>query len=387
MWYFVSPEIVFGEDALDALDELEGRRALVVTDTTIVQLGLLDSVRAHLDKAGIAVHVFDEVEPDPGVQTVRRGLAMAQEVQPDWVIGLGGGSSIDAAKAIWVLYECPDLHPAEINPIVSLGLRKKARLAAIPTTSGTGSEATFGIVLTDEEEQRKMGLANRECVPDLAIVDPAMAAGMPPQLTADTGLDALVHAVEGYTCAWHTDLADGMCFNAARLVFQYLPRAVADGSDMEARERMHNAAVCAGLGFSNSLTSMAHSMGHALGGAFHVPHGRAVAVFLPYTIEFVAREAPERFADLAALLGCSDAEGEEAARALARAVRELCGEIGNPSSVKEIGIEHEAYEAQVDKLVDDAFNDTSMMAVARAPSFEELNRLFHYAYDGRPVDF
>jgi alcohol dehydrogenase class IV len=387
MWYFVSPEIVFGEGALDALDELEGRRALIVTDATLVGLGLVDKVRVHLDKAGIEVHVFDAVEPNPSVRTVRQGAQVAQEVEPDWVIGLGGGSPMDAAKAIWVLYERPDLHPAEINPIVSLGLRQKARLIAIPTTSGTGSEATFGIVLTDTEEQRKMGLGSRESIPDMAIVDPVMAMGMPPRLTADTGLDALVHAVEGYTSSWHTDLADGMCFNAARLIFEYLPRAVADGSDSEARERMHNAAACAGLGFSNSLTSMAHSMGHALGAVFHVPHGRAVAIFLPYTIEFCAREAPERFADLAGLLGCSQAGGEEAARMLAGSIRDLCREVGNPTSVAGAGVEREAYEAQLDKLVDDAFNDTSMMAVARAPSYDELHQLFLYAYEGQPVDF
>jgi alcohol dehydrogenase class IV len=387
MWYFVSPQIVFGEGALDALDELEGERALIVTDATLVGLGLVEKVKAHLDRAGIEAHTFDAVEPNPSVPTILQGAQVAQEVEPDWIVGLGGGSPMDAAKAIWVLYERPDLHPAEINPIVELGLRQKARLVAIPTTSGTGSEATWGIVLTDTEEQRKMGLGNREAVPDIAILDPAMAAGMPPQLTADTGLDALVHAVEGYTCAWHTDLADGICFNAARLIFKYLPRAVADGSDMEARERMHNAAACAGLGFSNSLTSMAHSMGHALGAVFHVPHGRAVAIFLPYTVDFAAREAPERFADLAALLGCSQAGGEQAARALAGSVRDLCREIGNPTSVAEAGIERAAYEAQLDKLVDDAFNDTSMMSVARAPSYEELRQLFLYAYDGQTVDF
>jgi alcohol dehydrogenase class IV len=395
MWYFVSPEVVFGEGALDALDELEGQRALIVTDTTLVQLGLVDKVRAHLDNAGIEVHVFDAVEPDPSVQTVRQGVEVAREYKPDWIIGLGGGSPMDAAKAIWVLYERPDLEPGEINPFINLGLRQKARLVAIPTTSGTGSEVTFGIVLTDTEEQRKMGLANRESVPDIAIVDPAMAVGMPPQLTADTGLDALAHAIEGYTCTWHTDLADGMCFNAARLIFKYLPRAVAaahsagsgQGSDMEARERVHNAATIAGLGFSNSLTSMAHSMGHTLGAVFHVPHGRAVGIFLPYTIEFAAREAPERFADLAALLGCSQAGGEEAARALAGCIRDLCREVGNPTSVARTSIERGAYEAQLDKLVDDAFNDTSMISAVRAPSYDELRQLFLYAYEGWRIDF
>ncbi|MCX7682832.1 MAG: iron-containing alcohol dehydrogenase [Anaerolineae bacterium] len=387
MWYFVSPQIVFGEGAICALDELQGCRALIVTDRTLVELGLVGQVKDRLERAGFEVRIFDSVEPDPDVQTVLKGAEVARAFEPDWIVAVGGGSPIDAAKAIWVLYERPELHPAEINPITPLGLRCKARMVAIPTTSGTGSEATMGIVLTDREERRKMGLGNREAVPDIAIVDPCMAAGMSPQLTADTGLDALAHAIEGYTCAWHTDFADGLCFNAARLIFRYLPAAVANGADLEARERMHNAATCAGLGFSNALTSIAHSMGHALGAVFHLPHGRAVGICLPYTIEFAAHQAPERFAELAALLGFSQAGGEEGARALAGAVRELCRRIGNPTSIAETGLSRADYEAHLDKLVDDAFNDTSMMSAVRSPSYEEFRQLFLYAYEGKPVDF
>ena len=387
MWYFVSPQIVFGEGALDALDELEGRRALIVTDATLVQLGIVEKVLVHLKNARLEVRVFDEVEPDPSVATVLRGAEVARAFEPDWIIGLGGGSPMDAAKAIWILYERPDLHPAEINPFVRLGLRQKARLITIPTTSGTGAEITWAIVLTDTEEQRKMGLGNRENVADMAIVDPALTVGMPPRLTADTGMDALTHAVEGYTCTWHNDISDGLCIQAARLVFQYLPRAVADGSDMEARERMHNAAAIAGLGFGNAMASMAHAMGHTLGATFHIPHGRAVGIYLPYTIEFCAREAPERFAELAALTGCSQAGGEEGARALARRIRDLARQIGSPLSVAEAGVEREAHEAQLDKMVDDAFNDTQMVTAVRAPSYDELRQLFQYAYEGREVDF
>ncbi|MBN1815008.1 MAG: iron-containing alcohol dehydrogenase [Anaerolineae bacterium] len=387
MWYFVSPQIVFGVGALDAIDELKGRRALVVTDSTLVELGLVDRIKAHLDRAGIEMHVFDGVEPDPSVQMVRRGAEVALDMKPDWIIGLGGGSPMDAAKAIWVLYERPDIEPAAINPFDDLGLRQKAHLVTIPTTSGTGAEVTWAIVLTDTEEQRKMGLGNRENVADIAIVDPGLAAGMPPQLTADTGLDALTHAVEGYTCAWHTDLSDGLCVKAARLVFENLPRAVADGSDMEARERMHNAATCAGLGFGNAMAAIAHSMGHVLGAVFHVPHGRAVGLCLPYTIEFAARMAPGRFAEMAAVLGISQAGGEAGARALAARIRTLSREIGNPTCLSEMGIARQAYEAQLEKLVDDAFNDTQVVAAARMPSFEEMEQLFVCAYDGIPADF
>ena len=387
MWNFISPRIVFGEGALDALDELVGNRALIVTDKTMVKMGLVDKVKAHLIKAGIDVRVFDEVEPDPSVQTARRGAQVAEKVKPDWIVALGGGSPIDAAKAIWVLYERPDIEPAAIAPVGELGLRKKARLITIPTTSGTGAEVTWAIVLTDTEEKRKMGLGHPENIADIAIVDPEMAIGMPPRLTADTGLDALVHAVEGYTCTWHTDLTDGLCLYAARLVFQYLPRAVADGQDMEAREKMHNAATCAGLGFGNAMASMAHAMGHALGGAFQVPHGRAVALFLPCTIEFCASQAPERFAELAAFVGCSDEGGVKATHAFSYYIRDLCRKVGNPTSVAEVDIERKAYEKQLDKLVNDALNDTQMVTAVRTPSVEEMRKLFLYAYDGEPVDF
>lgn len=387
MWYFVSPQIVFGEGALDELDRLEGRKAFIVTDARLSRTSLLTMIRGHLDKAGLKMDVFDGVEPEPSVQTVKLGAELARKSEPDWIIGLGGGSAMDAAKAIWVLYERPDLEPADINPLIHIGLRKKARLVTIPTTSGTGAEVTWAIVLTDSEQKRKMGLGNRENVADMAIVDPEMAKGMPPQLTADTGMDALTHAIEGYTSSWHTDLTDGLCLKAARQVFAYLPLAVANGSDMEARERMHNAATCAGLGFGNSMASVAHAMGHALGAVFHIPHGRAVALFLPYTIEFAARETPERFAEVAVALGFSSETNEKAARSMAQHVRSLSQRIGNPICITEAHVERQDYETQLDKLVDDAFNDTQMVTAPRSPTYEELRQIFLYAYECRSVDF
>jgi alcohol dehydrogenase class IV len=387
MWYFVSPKIVFGEGALNALSELEGRRALIVTDQNMVRFGIVERVQAHLKRAGLASTVFDSVEPDPDVDAVRQGALRAAEFEPDWIIGLGGGSSIDAAKAVWILYERPDLEPAAINPFVTLGLRRKARMVAIPTTSGTGSEATWATVLTDPREGRKMAVGTRECLPDIAIVDPALAAGMPPQLTADSGLDALTHAVEGYTCTWHTDITDGLCVHAARLIIEYLPRAYRDGADEEARERLHNAATCAGLGFGNAMAAIAHAMGHATGAVFHVPHGRAVSVFLPYTIEFAARELPERYAEMARLVGCSDETGLAGALSLARRIRELCRAIDSPHSLSDAGIDRTEFGGNLDKLVDDAANDTSIVAAPRVPTYDELERLFLYAYEGRSVDF
>ena len=387
MWYFDSPQVAFGEGSLEALAELTGKRALVVTDKTLVALGLVDRVTTCLAKAGIEAHIFDAIAPDPSIQMVLQGAEVARETRPDWIAGVGGGSPMDAAKAIWVLYERPDLAPAEINPFITLGLRQKARLVTVPTTSGTGAEVTWAIVLTDTRDQRKMGLGNRENAADLAVVDPEMAAGMPPSLTADTGLDALTHAVEGYTCTWHTDLTDGLCVKAARLIFEHLPRAVADGSDMEARERMHNAATCAGLGFGNAMASVAHAMGHVLGATFHIPHGRAVALCLPYTLEYAARQVPDRLSNLAALVGCADEDAETAARNLSDRIRGLAQQVGNPTSIAQLDVARETFEASLEKLVDDALNDTQMLTACRSPSYDELRRLFTYAYDGRQVDF
>ena len=387
MWYFVSPQIVFGEGALEELEKLDGHKAFVVTDAFLSKTDLLPLVGGRLAKAGLKMDVFDGVEPDPSVQTVKTGAELVRKSNPDWIVGMGGGSAMDVAKAIWVLYERPDLEPADINPFIHLGLRKKARLVTIPTTSGTGAEVTWIMVLTDTEQKRKMGLGNRENVADIAIVDPEMAKGMPPKLTADTGMDALTHAVEGYTCNWHSDLTDGLCIKAARQVFEFLPRAVADGSDMEARERMHNAATCAGLGFGNSMASLAHAMGHALGAVFHLPHGRAVALFLPYAIEFAAMTTPERYAELATSLGFSNGTAAKAAFSMAQQVRTLGQKIGNPTSVSETGVRRQDYEIQIDKLMDDAFNDTQMVTAPRAPTYEELRRIYLYAYDGRSIDF
>lgn len=394
MWNFVSPNIVFGEDALRSLEELTGKRALLVTDNNLVQIGLAEQVSSYLIKAGFEIQIFDKVEPDPTTQTAIKGAVAASEFKPDWIVGLGGGSPIDAAKAIWVLYERPDLQPAEINPFITLGLREKSRLITIPTTSGTGAEVTWGIVLTDAENQRKMGLGNRENVADIAVVDPAMAAGMPPHLTADTGMDALTHAIEGFICTWHTDITNGLCLNAARGILQYLPQAYeasqSENPDQDhykkARGKMHNAATSAGLGFGNAMASMAHAMGHTLGSIFHLPHGRAVGLFLPYTIEFTAQHAPQRIEELAAALGIQTPKGK-AGQALVSRIREDSQVIGLPGKIADAGIDEGEFNSQLDKLVDDAFNDTQMITAARTPSFQELEQLFKYAYHGQPVDF
>jgi alcohol dehydrogenase class IV len=388
MWYFVAPQVVFGRDALSYLAELKGKLALIVTDKNIVSLGLVDKVKEQLSQAGMQAAVFDEVEPDPSLQTVQKGLAMMNRHGPDLVVAVGGGSVMDAAKAMRVQYERPDIRPEEINPFISdLGLGAKCKLVCVATTSGTGAEATFAIVLTDTADQRKLSLINREVVPDIAIVDPEMARAMPPQITADTGMDVLTHAVEGYTCGWKNDFTDGLCIKAIQLTFQYLSRAVKDGNDMEAREKMHNAACIAGIGFINALSSMAHAAGHSLGALFHIPHGRAVGLFLPYTIEFIGEAREELWAEIAYAIKLQVPERGGAAAVLAQAIRGLAHEINQPLSIKETGIPLDSFNEAMGKLVDNVMADGSLIVCARIPSIAETERFFGYVYEGKNIDF
>jgi alcohol dehydrogenase class IV len=261
-------------------------------------------------------------------------------------------------------------------------------MIAIPTTSGTGSEATLATVLTDTEEIRKVALGSAELVPDIAIVDPTFVMELPPRITADTGVDVLTHALEGYTCTWHNDFSDGLCLKAIQLVFDYLPRAYERGaSDLEARERMHNAATIAGLGFGNSFAALAHVLGHAFGAAFHTPHGRAVGLFLPYTIEFTANAGVGRYAEIARFLGLPAGEQGEGVASLVTAIRQLYQRIGQPASIRELGIPAEAFAQALPHLIDNAETDTQIVSAARVPDLEELEWLFHYAYEGRIIDF
>ena len=387
MWYFGSPLIVFGEDALSELARIEGKRAFIVTDPNLAQLGFVDMVGQRLKAAGMAYEVFSEVEPDPSLQTVKRGAEQMGQYAPDWIIGLGGGSSMDAAKAMWVLYEHPDMVPEAINPVVPLEMRQKARLITIPTTSGTGAETTWAMVLTDTTDGRKLVLGARENMADIAIVDPAFVANLPTQITADTGMDALTHAVEGYTATWHNDFCDGLCLVATRLVFDYLPRAVADGQDNEAREKMHNAASIAGLGFGNSVAALAHAMGHSLGAVFHLPHGRAVGLFLPYTIEFVGQATSKRFADILRFIGHSCASPQEAPATLANDIRDLATSIRQPLSLREAGLTRQMFEAGLPKLIENAQSDATLVVSARIPDSAEMERLFGCAFEGQKIDF
>jgi alcohol dehydrogenase class IV len=389
MWFFRSPEICFGEDARTQLALLNGRRAFIVTDPVILSLGYVDAVQAELTKAGLDSQVFAEVEPDPCLETVRRGAQLMLAYEPDWVIGLGGGSSMDAAKAMWIHYERPDIEPDAINPFEPLGLRQKARLICIPTTAGTGSEAGYGIVLTDTDNARKLTLGAPEATPDMAIVDPYFTANLPTQVTADTGIDVLTHAIEAYLATWANDFTDGLCLQAIRLVFAYLPRAVANGvADPEAREKMANAATIAGLVLGNSSVALAHALGHSAGALFHqAPHGRITATFLPYTLQFVANGGHGRFRDIANVLLLPAATENEAVASIVQAIFDLLDAIGQPKSLQAAGIPEDQFVELLPIMVEHVEMDANLLMSPRIPDTTETEKLLQYAYEGRVIDF
>ena len=390
MWFFRSPEIIFGQGALDYITHLSGDRAFIVTDSVMQQLGFVDLVQKKLRRAGIASQIFSEVEAEPSVDTVKNGAHVMRNYQPDWIVGLGGGSAMDAAKAMWILYENPDVDILAVNPLEPLHLRRKAKMIAISATSGTGAEVSWGIVLTESDNQRKAAVGSPENQPDVAIVDPALALTMPPDLTADTGMDALTHAIEGYTSTWNNDFSDGLCLKAIQLTFQYLPRAVANSDDKEAREKMHNAAAIAGLGFINSMCSLAHALGHSLGAVYKIPHGRAVGLLLPYTIQFNAYNNSDggRYQDIAGFLGLPAATASEGTASLVVAIRQLADQIDQPGSIQEaLTISPDALEKDLNKLTEQAASDPQIISAVRPPTSEDIRNLFLYAYQNKAIDW
>ena len=387
--FFGVPFTVFGDDSLQYLNTIKGKRAFIVTDANIVKLGLVEMVRAELKVANIECKVFDGVEPDPSIQTVEKATVFANDFKPDWFIGLGGGSAMDACKSTMVCYGA-GISPLDMSPSDFFDLRAKARLLCIPTTSGTGSEATWAIVLTDIEQDRKVALGSYETLPDVDILDPRMVISMPPHVTGSTGMDALTHAIEGYTATWRTPFTDGPGLAAIRLIFDNLKKAVDNGKDEEARKNMMYAACQAGTCFGNGMAGLAHSCGHALGGIFHTPHGVAMGLYLPYTMEYVANgseETLQRYAEIARFCGIAQGSDKECCKALIAAVRKLVKDIGQSPTVKDLKIDRAKYEKAMSGLVDRGVNEAMTIAVTRVPESEDLEKMFLCAYDGKPVDF
>jgi alcohol dehydrogenase len=389
MWFFRSPKIVFGEDSLSYLEQIHGKRAYIVTDETIQSLGFVKKVENHLAIAEIQTASFDRVEAEPSLETVQACADEMRQFEPDWVIGLGGGSCLDACKIAWFLYERPDIDLDAINPVEEFGLRARARLIAIPTTAGSGSEVSQAAMIRDNQAHRKLYMVSYEIIPDLTIVDPILSAHMPAQLTADTGIDVLTHALEGYNNLWSNDFVDGLCLQAIHTVFTSLPNAVKNGAkDMEARQKMANAATIAGLAIANTNIALVHTLGHCVGGVFDsIPHGRVTAIFLPMVIEYYTNGGVSRYGNIAAMLNLSAADESQAARNLSQAIRDLMKTIGLPASLKVAGIPKHEFEAQMDVMIERAEVDLGILVSRRVPDAQDLKRLLLCGYYGIPVDF
>jgi alcohol dehydrogenase class IV len=324
------------------------------------------------------------------VSTVKEAAQFLTKFNADTIIAVGGGSVIDTAKAAWVLYESPETKLHELTPFDELGLRTKAKLVCIPTTAGTGSEATKAIVIREDDTGRKFATVNPELTPDLAILEPEFVKGLPKNLTANTGMDALTHAVEGYVSVWKNDFSDGCSLKAVQMIFEWLPKSVGNLADLEAREKMLVAANLAGMSFGNSQACLAHSLGHSLGSVLRIQHGMAVGMALPYTIEFIARDNPEpakHYWELSQLIGVDNDDHEGAAMEFAERIRGLQKDTDFPLNLKDAGVSKKDFDSGLEQLVEYAMMDTSLTMTPKSIQSADIRKLYKYMFEGKTVDF
>ena len=414
-WYKVPQKIYFKRGALEqALAELQDKkRAYIITDKTMEQLGHVRKVIDVLETLNIKVRVFSDVLPDPNISNVNEALSIANSWQPDMIIALGGGSAIDEGKMVWLMYENPDTSFEDIamrfmdirKRIYSAPpLGKKAVMVAIPTTSGTGSEVTPFTIITDEKTGTKYAITDYALTPDMAIIDPEFVLNMPKSLTAFSGLDVLTHAIEAYTSVFSTNFTEGQALEAMRLVFKYLEASYNEGAkNINAREKMHYAATIAGMAFANAFLGLSHSMAHKLGAMYHVPHGLANALLLSYVIEFNATDKPTkqglfpqykypfvkgRYGKIVDFLLPHNKLGNDTdakVQKLIDMVEDLKAKLNIPKSIKEYGIPESEFLANLDKLSELAFDDQCTGGNARYPLISEIKELYLKAYYGEPV--
>lgn len=385
-------DVYYGKGTLEVLKTLKGKKAIVVVGGgSMKRFGFLDKAVDYLKEAGMEVQLFENVEPDPSVETVMRGAKAMQEFEPDWIVAMGGGSPIDAAKAMWAFYEYPETTFEDlITPFNFPELRQKAKFAAIPSTSGTATEVTAFSVITDYEKGIKYPLADFNITPDVAIVDPVIAETMPEKLTAHTGMDALTHAIEAYVSTLNGPFTDPLAIKAIQMVFEYLPASYQ--KDMSAREQMHYAQCLAGMAFSNALLGIVHSMAHKTGAAFstgHIPHGCANAIYLPYVIQYNAKDetAKKRYADIAKEVGLTGANDDELVKALCDKIDAYNVKLSIPKTLKEFGIEEKEFKEKVAAIAELAVGDACTGSNPRAITPAEMEKLLNCTYYGTEVDF
>jgi acetaldehyde dehydrogenase/alcohol dehydrogenase len=347
---------------------------MIVTDPGVRALGLVEKVEKTLQSGNIATTIFDNVEPDPSKETAWAAFALAQEFKPDIIIGLGGGSPIDTGKTAWVLYENPDLAERPFLEFLrearSRELRKKARYVAIATTSGTGSEVTSAAVITDRsvDPPNKAGYGSLHLVPDIAIADPELASSMPPAVTANTGYDALVHATECYVLTPPSDMVDPLAIWSARTILEWLPKAVENGSNMESRDKMHLAALQAGIAFSNGRLGMVHGIAHLIGATHHIPHGRANAFMLCPVFAFLYTGYKARLSALASSIGIDGKDDRTKVTDLLKLLDDLKKKIDIPLAIKDSGLEESEWQAHLGPIA-----ESYMATFRRIPNLSELS--------------
>lgn len=384
-------DIYYGKGSLETLKTLKGKKAIIVLGGgSMKRFGFVDRAVAYLKEAGIETRLFENVEPDPSVETVMKGAEAMREFEPDWIISMGGGSPIDAAKAMWAFYEYPDTTFEDlITPFSFPELRQKAKFLAIPSTSGTATEVTAFSVITDYAKGIKYPLADFNITPDVAIVDPDLAETMPPHLTAYTGMDALTHAIEAYVSTLHTVFTDPLAIKAIQIVNSDLEKSY-DG-DMKSREEMHYGQCLAGMAFSNALLGIVHSMAHKTGAAFstgHITHGLANAMYLPYVIKYNAKdpETARRYAEIAGAIGITGTV-EERVEGLRAKIVSMNNYMKIPNTLSEFGIIEEEFKEKVSAIAENAVGDACTGSNPRAVDPAAMEKLLTCIYYGTEVDF
>ncbi|WP_122642709.1 iron-containing alcohol dehydrogenase [Luxibacter massiliensis] len=385
-------DIYHGKGCLEELKNLKGKKAiLVVGGGSMKRQGFLDKAVDYLKEAGMEVQLFEGVEPDPSVETVMKGAEAMRAFEPDWIVSMGGGSPIDAAKAMWAFYEYPDVTFEDLCiPFNFPELRQKAKFAAIPSTSGTATEVTAFSVITDYKTGVKYPLADFNITPDVAIVDPDLVEGLPAKQVAYTGMDALTHAIEAYVSTLNCAFTDPLAIQAIEMVFDYLPASYR--GNMDARAEMHTAQCLAGMAFSNALLGIVHSMAHKTGAAFstgHITHGCANAMYLPYVIQYNAKDpvAAKRYAEIARKVGLPGASEKALINSLCEKIDDFNVQLSIPKTLKEFGIKEDEFKEKIARISELAVGDACTGSNPRSITPAEMEKLFNCIYYGTEVDF
>ncbi len=388
-------DLYHGAGSLEELKNLKGTKAiLVLGGGSMKRFGFVDRAVAYLKEAGMEVELFENVEPDPSVETVMRGAEAMRKFQPDWIISMGGGSPIDAAKAMWAFYEYPETTFEQlITPFNFPTLRQKAKFCAIPSTSGTATEVTAFSVITDYQKGIKYPLADFNITPDVAIVDPDLAETMPAKLTAHTGMDAMTHSIEAYVSTLNCDYTDPLALHSIKMIREYLEKSY--HGDKDARGKMHNAQCLAGMAFSNALLGIVHSMAHKTGAAYsggHIIHGCANAMYLPKVIQYNAKvpSAAARYAEIARFLGLAGSNDQELVASLVTMLKEMNAALGIPTCIKDYEggiIDEKEFNEKLHDVAALAIGDACTGSNPRVPTQEEMEKLLLACYYGKEIDF